>query len=137
MRHFRRHANALAQRGVWVNRFTDVHRVSAHLDGQCNLADHVTRVGADHAAAENLAVAVRLPCIRPSVIYAVDELRGIGHVAPPVSQTDLWQRTQAQFLQKVVVLVLCRRNGLLNLDQLAMRLFQVNLGLTHRRADVA
>ena len=33
MRHFRRHADALAQRGVRVNGFADVDRVCAHLDG--------------------------------------------------------------------------------------------------------
>ena len=58
MRNLRRHANAFAQRGVWVNRFTNIHRIRAHLNRQRNLADHVTRVGADHAAAKNLAVAV-------------------------------------------------------------------------------
>jgi hypothetical protein len=57
MRHLRCHANAFAQRGVWVDGFADVHRVSAHLDGQSNLANHVARVRADHAAAQDLAVA--------------------------------------------------------------------------------
>jgi hypothetical protein len=55
MRHLRRHANTLAQRGVGVNGFADVHRVCAHLDGQGNLANHVARVRADHAAAQDLA----------------------------------------------------------------------------------
>ena len=58
MRHLRRHANALAQRRVWVNRLANVHRVRAHLDGQGNLANHVAGMGADHAAAQNLAVAM-------------------------------------------------------------------------------
>ncbi len=57
MRHLRRHPNALAQRGVWVDGFADVHRVCTHFDGQRDLANHVTRVGADHATAEDLAVA--------------------------------------------------------------------------------
>ena len=61
MRHLRRHADALAQRGVRVNRLANVQGVSTHLDGQCNLADHVARMGADHAAAQDLAVAV---CLR-------------------------------------------------------------------------
>ena len=56
MRHFRCHADAFAQRGVWVNRFTDVHGVCAHFDGQRNLADHVARVCADNSAAQNIAV---------------------------------------------------------------------------------
>ena len=56
MRHLRRHANALAQRGVRVDGFANVHRISAHLNGQGNLPDHVASVGADHAAAQNLAV---------------------------------------------------------------------------------
>ena len=59
MRNLRRHADALAKRGVRVNGLANVHRVGAHLDGQGNLADHVARMRADHAAAQNLAVAVR------------------------------------------------------------------------------
>ena len=43
-----------------VNRLADVHRTRPHLDGQRNLADHVARMGADHAAAQDLAVAMRL-----------------------------------------------------------------------------
>ena len=54
----RRHTDALAQRGVLVDGLADVHGVSAHLDRQGNLANHVARVGADHAAAQDLAVAV-------------------------------------------------------------------------------
>ena len=34
MRHFCRHADALAQRGVGVNGFADVHSVCAHLNRQ-------------------------------------------------------------------------------------------------------
>ena len=59
MRNLRRHADALAQRGVRVDSLADVHRICAHLDGQSNLADHVARVGADHAAAQYRAVAMR------------------------------------------------------------------------------
>jgi hypothetical protein len=43
-----------------VDGLADVHGVGAHLDGQGDLADHVARVGADDAAAQDLAVAVRL-----------------------------------------------------------------------------
>ncbi len=57
MRHLRRHANALAQSGVGVDGLADVHRVGAHLDGQRDLANHVARVRAHHAAAQDLAVA--------------------------------------------------------------------------------
>ena len=52
MRHFRRHADALAQRGVGVDGFTDIHCVCAHFNGQCNLANHVTCMGVGHAAAQ-------------------------------------------------------------------------------------
>ena len=38
----------------------NVHRVGAHLDGQCDLADHVARMRANHAAAQDLAMAVGL-----------------------------------------------------------------------------
>ena len=54
------HADRLAQRRVRMDRLADVHRVGAHLDGQRDLADHVAGVRADDAAAEDLAVAVRL-----------------------------------------------------------------------------
>ena len=52
MRHFRRHAQAFAQRGVWVYGLADVDGVGAHFDGQCDLADHVAGVRADNAAAQ-------------------------------------------------------------------------------------
>ena len=58
MRHLCRHANALAQRRMRVNRLANIHRVRPHLDGQGDLANHVARMGADHAAAQNLAVAM-------------------------------------------------------------------------------
>ena len=58
MGNLRRHADAFAQCGVGVNRLADVHRVCAHLNRQSDLADHVARVGADHAAAQDLAMAV-------------------------------------------------------------------------------
>ncbi len=60
VRHFCRHADAFAQRGVWVDGFADVHCVCAHLDGQSDLANHVARMRAHHAAAQDLAVAVGL-----------------------------------------------------------------------------
>ena len=60
MRHLRRHADALAQRGVRVDGLADVHRISSHLDGQSHLTNHVARMRADHAAAQDLAVAVSL-----------------------------------------------------------------------------
>ena len=60
MRHLSRDANALAQRRVRVNRLAYIHRVGTHLNGQRNLANHVARVRADHAAAQDLAVAVGL-----------------------------------------------------------------------------
>ena len=60
MRHFRRHANALAQRRVRVNRLADVHRICARFNRQRDLADHVARMRANHATAQHLAVAVGL-----------------------------------------------------------------------------
>ena len=53
MRNLRRHADVFAQRGVRVNRFAYVYRISPHLDGQCNLANHVTGMRVDHAAAQD------------------------------------------------------------------------------------
>ena len=60
MRHFRRHANALAQRWMRVNRLADIYCIGTHLDSKCNLANHVACVRAYHAAAQDLAVAVGL-----------------------------------------------------------------------------
>ena len=59
MRHLCSHADAFTQRGVWVNGFANVHCVSAHLNGQCDFANHVARMGANDAAAQDLAVTVR------------------------------------------------------------------------------
>ena len=39
MRHFRRHADALTQRRMRVNRLADVDGVGPHLDRQCRYAD--------------------------------------------------------------------------------------------------
>ena len=74
MRHFRRHADALAQRGMRMNRLADIDRVSAHLDGQRHFADHVARMRADHAAAQNLAVAVRFRAV-------VEQQLGLAFIA--------------------------------------------------------
>ena len=57
MRHFRRHANGFAKGWMRVDGLADVDSVRTHLDGQGDLADHVARVGADHATAQDLAVA--------------------------------------------------------------------------------
>ena len=43
-----------------VNRLADIQSIRTHLNGQRNLADHVARMGADDAAAQNFAVAVGL-----------------------------------------------------------------------------
>ena len=59
MRHFRRHADALAQRGVGVDGLANVHAVRTHLNRQGNLANHVARMGADNAAAQD-AVGLRI-----------------------------------------------------------------------------
>ena len=55
MRHLSRHANTLAQSGGRIDRLADVHSVCAPLNRQRNLANHVARVRADHAAAQDLA----------------------------------------------------------------------------------
>ena len=59
MRHFRRHADALTQRRMRVNRLADVHCVGVHPDSQRDLTGHVTGVRANHAAAQNAALAMR------------------------------------------------------------------------------
>ena len=59
MSHFRSHADALAQRGVRVDGFADVDGICAHLNGHRHFANHVAGVGADHAAAQDLAVTMR------------------------------------------------------------------------------
>lgn len=58
MRHFGGHANALAQCRVRVNGLADVDGISAHLDGQCDLTNHVACMRTDHATTQNLAVTV-------------------------------------------------------------------------------
>ena len=51
MRHFSCHANAFTERWMRMDRLADIHCISTHFDGQCDLADHVACVSADHAAA--------------------------------------------------------------------------------------
>jgi len=58
MRHFSRHPDTLAQCGVRVNGFEDVYRISTHLNGQRNPANHVACSPTGHAAARDFAVAV-------------------------------------------------------------------------------
>ena len=60
MRNLRRHADGFPTGRVRVNRLSDVDRVCSHLNRQRNLTDHVARMRADHAAAQDLAVAVAL-----------------------------------------------------------------------------
>ena len=60
MRNLGRHADGFSKRRVRVDGLANVHRVGAHLDGQGHLADHVARMRADHAAAQDTAVAVGL-----------------------------------------------------------------------------
>ena len=52
------HADGFTTCGIKVNRLADIHGIGPHLDGQCNLSNHVTRMGADHATAQDLAVAM-------------------------------------------------------------------------------
>jgi hypothetical protein len=58
MRNLRRHADGLPKGRVRVDGLADVHRVCAHLNRQRNLTDHVARMRANHAAAQDLAVAM-------------------------------------------------------------------------------
>ena len=67
MPHLRRHTDALAQRRMRVNLLANIHRVRPHLDSQGNLANHVTGMRADHAAAQNFAVAVSFRAVVTSV----------------------------------------------------------------------
>ena len=60
MRNLRRHTDTLTQRGVRVNRLADVDAIGTHLDGQSHFTNHVAGMRADHAAAQDLAVAIRL-----------------------------------------------------------------------------
>ena len=57
MRHLRRHADRFPKCRMRVNCLADVHCIRAHLNRQRDLADHVTCVGADHATAQDFAVA--------------------------------------------------------------------------------
>ena len=58
MRHFCRHADAFAQRGVRVNGLADIDGVCTHLNGQSNFTNHVACVRTDHAAAQDAAMTV-------------------------------------------------------------------------------
>ena len=53
MRHFSRHADALAQRRVRVNRVADVDGVGSHLDGQSRYADAISYFGRDIPAQQS------------------------------------------------------------------------------------
>ena len=58
MRDLSGHADAFTQRRMRVNGFSKVDRIRTHFNGQRNLANHVTGMRADHAAAQDFAVAV-------------------------------------------------------------------------------
>lgn len=58
MRHLRRRAIRRPKGRVRVNRLANIHHVCTPLDRRRNLADHVAGMGADHASAQNLAVAM-------------------------------------------------------------------------------
>ena len=58
MRNLCRHANGFAQRRMRVDGLADVHCISTHLNRQGDFTNHVTCMGADHAAPQDLAVAV-------------------------------------------------------------------------------
>ena len=57
--------------------------------------------------------------------------------APKINhKVRLWQRLEAQLFQKAVVPLFCFRDGPLHFDQLGVHHIQVDLRLTHGRADV-
>ena len=58
MRHLRRHANGFTQRRMRMDRLANIYSVRTHLNRQRHFTNHVARVGANHAAAEDLAVSV-------------------------------------------------------------------------------
>ncbi len=58
MRHLGRHADAFTQRRVRMDGFANVYRVCAHLYSQSHFANQVACIGADDAAAQNLAMAM-------------------------------------------------------------------------------
>ena len=96
MRHLSRHAYALAQCGVSVDGFADIYGVCAHLDGQHYLADHVACVGADHAAAQDLAVApasmTARSCFGPVI---KQQLGNTLFAAPPEASVCSAQRSRS------------------------------------------
>ena len=53
------HADGFTTCGIKVNRLADVHRIRPHFNRQRNFANHVACMRADHADAQDLAVAVR------------------------------------------------------------------------------
>ena len=58
MRNFCRHADAFTQSWMRVNGLADIYGIRTHLNRQRHFANHVARMRADHAAAQDLAVAV-------------------------------------------------------------------------------
>ena len=46
-----------------VNRLVDIDCIRTHLNRKSNFANHVTRIGADHATAQYLAVAMRFGAV--------------------------------------------------------------------------
>ena len=57
MRNLHRHAYALAQCWMQVNRFADIHLDFPHFYRQGDLVDHVARMRAEHDVTQDLAVA--------------------------------------------------------------------------------
>jgi hypothetical protein len=61
--------------------FADVYRICAHLDGQGDFADHVTGMGAYHAAAQDFAVTPASMAIRALFGAVVKQQLGHAFVA--------------------------------------------------------
>ena len=64
MRHLRRHADALTQRRMRMNRLADIHRIRTHLNRLRHCANHVASVRVDDAAAKDLAVGRTAFCLQ-------------------------------------------------------------------------
>lgn len=76
MRHFCRHTDAFTQRWMWMDGLADVDGVSAKLDGQLDLADHV-------ADAEDVRhVGTHLDIDRDEAVPSVSSEATMGNTPP-------------------------------------------------------
>ena len=93
MRHFSRHANALPQRGMWVNRLAGMHRICPHFDGKSDLADCPACVDAHHAVIQikhaiGHSIEFQRSGVLPSVGLALLEANALTHGLASCGDTD-------------------------------------------------